>query len=196
MKTLLPLFLAASAVMGRVCKPRHLHTSKAIDVPVNSREDAISISTTIPRAGVSSVPELHQSAPAHEDDNSPAIPSAAPPPTLATFVTPSTPSETSDPETGSGSESDSESQPGSGSSVELGGESVSGTSTFYGGNLAGGNCMFSTYTLPSGIFGTAFSGQPWDNAANCGACIEITGPTGTIKAMVSTFTISRKNKEH
>jgi len=196
MKYLLPLLLATSAVMGRVCKPRHLHTSKAIDVPVNSREDAISISTTIPRASASSVPKSHQSAPAHEDDISSTILLTAPPTTLATFVTPSTPSETSEPETGSGSESDSQSQPGSGSSVELGGESVSGTSTFYGGNLAGGNCMFSTYTLPSGIFGTAFSGQPWDNAANCGACVEITGPTGTIKAMVNTFTISRRNKEH
>jgi hypothetical protein len=54
--------------------------------------------------------------------------------------------------------------------------------------------MFSTYTLPSGILGTAFSGQKWDNSANCGACIEVTGPSGTIKAMVrpSTLILSTK----
>jgi hypothetical protein len=63
--------------------------------------------------------------------------------------------------------------------------SVSGSSTFYGGNLSGGNCMFTTYTLPAGIMGTAFSGQKWDNSANCGACVEVTGPSGTVKAMVS-----------
>src|SRR6478609_6773440 len=61
------------------------------------------------------------------------------------------------------------------------GTSVSGSSTFYGGNLSGGNCMFTTYTLPAGIMGTAFSGQKWDSAANCGACIEVTGPSGTVK---------------
>ncbi|KAJ4125390.1 hypothetical protein NW768_009007 [Fusarium equiseti] len=64
------------------------------------------------------------------------------------------------------------------------GASVSGSSTFYGGNLSGGNCMFTTYTLPAGIMGTAFSGQKWDSAANCGACIEVTGPSGTVKAMI------------
>ncbi|KAK2928928.1 RlpA-like domain superfamily [Fusarium oxysporum f. sp. vasinfectum] len=86
----------------------------------------------------------------------------------------SSPVETSTPSTGSSSKS-----------TPLGdGASVSGSSTFYGGNLAGGNCMFSTYTLPSGILGTAFSGQKWDNSANCGACIEVTGPSGTIKAMI------------
>ncbi|RSH83336.1 uncharacterized protein EHS24_007014 [Apiotrichum porosum] len=64
--------------------------------------------------------------------------------------------------------------------------SYSGTSTFYGGNLNGGACSFTTLsTLPSGIYGTAYSGAVWDNAAECGACIEVTGPTGaTIKAMV------------
>jgi hypothetical protein len=45
--------------------------------------------------------------------------------------------------------------------------------------------MFSTYTLPSNIYGTAYSGAVWDDAAKCGACIEVTGPSGTIKAMVS-----------
>ncbi|KAI1342514.1 RlpA-like double-psi beta-barrel-protein domain-containing protein-containing protein [Xylariaceae sp. FL0016] len=63
---------------------------------------------------------------------------------------------------------------------------VTGTSTFYGGNLNGGMCSFSTYaSLPSGIYGTAFSGSAWDTAAHCGACIEVTGPNGnSITAMI------------
>ncbi|KAJ9142916.1 Rare lipoprotein A [Pleurostoma richardsiae] len=62
---------------------------------------------------------------------------------------------------------------------------VSGESTFYGGNLAGGMCSFSTYTLPAGLYGTAFSGSAWDSAANCGACVKVTGPNGnSITAMI------------
>jgi len=64
--------------------------------------------------------------------------------------------------------------------------SNSGQATYYGGNISGGTCSFSTYSLPSGIFGTALSDSNWDNAGNCGACIEVTGPSGnSIKAMVS-----------
>ncbi|CEJ60291.1 Putative Extracellular cellulase CelA/allergen Asp F7-like [Penicillium brasilianum] len=63
--------------------------------------------------------------------------------------------------------------------------STSGEATFYGGNVAGGTCSYSGYTLPSGLFGTAFSGAAWDNAAECGACVAVTGPNGnTIKAMI------------
>jgi hypothetical protein len=61
----------------------------------------------------------------------------------------------------------------------------SGEATFYGGNVAGGTCSFSGYTIPSNLFGTAFSGAVWDNAAQCGSCVAVTGPNGkTIKAMV------------
>jgi expansin len=68
-------------------------------------------------------------------------------------------------------------------SPSLGGP-YSGQATFYGGNM-GGACSFSTYTLPSGIFGTALSSTNWDNSGNCGACISVTGPNGnSIKAMV------------
>ena len=71
------------------------------------------------------------------------------------------------------------------SSTALSG-SNSGQATYYGGNISGGTCSFSTYSLPSGIFGTALSDSNWDNAGNCGACIEVTGPSGnSIKAMVS-----------
>ncbi|KAI1300286.1 carbohydrate-binding module family 63 protein [Xylaria venustula] len=61
---------------------------------------------------------------------------------------------------------------------------VTGTSTFYGGNLNGGDCSFTTYTLPSGIYGTAFSGSAWDSAANCGACLEVTANGKSIIAMI------------
>ncbi|XRM46938.1 hypothetical protein ABZX51_009955 [Aspergillus tubingensis] len=61
----------------------------------------------------------------------------------------------------------------------------SGEATFYGGNVSGGTCSFTDYTIPSGLFGTALSSQRWDNAAECGSCVEVTGPSGTkIKAMV------------
>ncbi|OQD80173.1 hypothetical protein PENANT_c038G09395 [Penicillium antarcticum] len=61
----------------------------------------------------------------------------------------------------------------------------SGSATFYGGNVSGGTCSFSSYTLPSTLFGTALSADRWDDAANCGSCVSVTGPNGkTIKAMV------------
>jgi hypothetical protein len=63
--------------------------------------------------------------------------------------------------------------------------SLSGEATYYGGNVAGGACSFSTYTLPSGIYGTALSDSNWDNSGECGACITVTGPSGnSITAMV------------
>lgn len=66
---------------------------------------------------------------------------------------------------------------------------ITGESTFYGGNLNGGACSFSTYTLPSGLYGTAYSGQTWSAAAHCGQCVEVTGPSGnSITAMVSLMT--------
>ncbi|KAI0911651.1 hypothetical protein F4823DRAFT_279927 [Ustulina deusta] len=62
---------------------------------------------------------------------------------------------------------------------------VTGTSTFYGGNLNGGTCSFTTYTLPSGIYGTAFSGSAWNSAAHCGQCLEVTANGKSITVMVS-----------
>ncbi|CAG8124873.1 unnamed protein product [Penicillium nalgiovense] len=60
-----------------------------------------------------------------------------------------------------------------------------GKATFYGGNVGGGTCSFSGYTLPSHLFGTALSLQRWDDAANCGACVSVTGPKGnSVKAMI------------
>ncbi|EEU36558.1 uncharacterized protein NECHADRAFT_42444 [Fusarium vanettenii 77-13-4] len=68
---------------------------------------------------------------------------------------------------------------------DLSSEVVKGTSTHYGGNLNGGTCSFVSYSLPAGIYGTAFSGSNWNLAGNCGACIEVTGPNGKkIKTMI------------
>ncbi|KAF8850598.1 hypothetical protein BDZ45DRAFT_632785 [Acephala macrosclerotiorum] len=70
-------------------------------------------------------------------------------------------------------------------SASLSKRSLSGQATYYGGNVAGGACSFSTYTLPSGIFGTALSDSNWDTSANCGACVSVTGPSGnSITAMI------------
>ncbi|KAF2219271.1 RlpA-like double-psi beta-barrel-protein domain-containing protein-containing protein [Elsinoe ampelina] len=64
-------------------------------------------------------------------------------------------------------------------------QSSSARGTFYGGNLQGGTCSFSTYTLPSGVYGTALSGASWASSGNCGGCVAVTGPNGkTITAMI------------
>ena len=78
----------------------------------------------------------------------------------------------------------------SSSSPALGGSNA-GQATFYGGNLNGGTCSFTTMSsLPAGVYGTALSIQNWDSAANCGACVSVTGPSGNkITAMVSFFSI-------
>lgn len=62
---------------------------------------------------------------------------------------------------------------------------VTGEATFYGGNVAGGTCSFTGYSLPASLFGTALSGSNWDTASNCGACVNVQGPSGnTITAMI------------
>jgi len=62
---------------------------------------------------------------------------------------------------------------------------ITSIATHYRGDLVGGNCMFSSYTLPPGIYGTAIAEPSWNSAALCGACLRVTGPSGNvIKAMV------------
>lgn len=70
---------------------------------------------------------------------------------------------------------------------------TSGTATFYGGNLSGGTCSFTTLSsIPNSLYGTAYSGSAWNSGAECGACVEVTGPNGNIiTAMVSNLEISR-----
>lgn len=67
---------------------------------------------------------------------------------------------------------------------------LSGQATFYGGNVQGGMCSFSTYTLPSGIYGTALSDSNWAGSEACGGCISIKGPSGnSITAMVFPYAV-------
>ncbi|THV49753.1 hypothetical protein BGAL_0180g00010 [Botrytis galanthina] len=68
----------------------------------------------------------------------------------------------------------------------MGKRALSGLATTYGGNTQGGACSFSTYTLPSNIFGTAVSDFNWATAAECGRCVSVTGPSGnSITAMIT-----------
>ncbi|KAK0936889.1 hypothetical protein LTR29_011568 [Friedmanniomyces endolithicus] len=62
--------------------------------------------------------------------------------------------------------------------------SLSGQATFYGGNVHGGTCSFSTYTLPSGLYGTALSDSNWNDAGNCGGCVAVNYGGKTITAMI------------
>jgi hypothetical protein len=98
---------------------------------------------------------------------------AAPASTEQATTTQSTVKATSTSSTSSSSSSDSTSQ-------------NAGKATFYSGDMTGGTCSFTGYTLPSHLTGTALSLSRWDDAANCGRCVSVTGPSGTtIKAMVS-----------
>ncbi|KIY43622.1 Non-catalytic module family EXPN protein, partial [Fistulina hepatica ATCC 64428] len=61
--------------------------------------------------------------------------------------------------------------------------SRSGIATFYGGNWDGGACLFTDY--PQGSWnGTAISSTQWFGSAACGACLEVTGSSGTVTVMV------------
>ncbi|KAL2839936.1 RlpA-like double-psi beta-barrel-protein domain-containing protein-containing protein [Aspergillus pseudoustus] len=75
--------------------------------------------------------------------------------------------------------------PAASSSTSSSSAATTGEATFYGGNVSGGTCSFTDYTLPSDLSGVAFSGEAWDDAANCGRCVTVTGPSGnSIKAMI------------
>ncbi|KAK7432305.1 hypothetical protein QQZ08_001252 [Neonectria magnoliae] len=190
MKFLLPVLLAVPAVMGRACKIRHSHSS-AVSVPIYTPV----VGTTVTESSAAAVQT--QDAEYLVDDASTVISVSSPQTTLATavvvsssstsaaaaIVAPSSSTSAAAAASSSAASSSDDNKSSSGSK-ELTSEAVTGSSTFYGGNLSGGNCMFTDYTIPSGLYGTAFSGQIWDNAAHCGACIEITGPTGTITAMI------------
>lgn len=61
---------------------------------------------------------------------------------------------------------------------------LSGEATYYGGNVHGGTCSFSTYSLPSGLYGTALSDSNWDTAGNCGGCVKVNHGGKSITAMI------------
>ncbi|KAH7159648.1 RlpA-like double-psi beta-barrel-protein domain-containing protein-containing protein [Dactylonectria estremocensis] len=180
MKFIAPVLFALPAVMGRACKIRHSHSSAAATA-VSTAQAAITTAVAV-QSSVVAEPETES---AVQEEQTTVISVAEPQTTLATAVIVSSSSSTSAAAAASSSAaSDDSSSDDSSSTGDLTTEEVSGSSTFYGGNLSGGNCMFTTYTLPSSIYGTAFSGQIWDSAAHCGACIEVTGPSGTITAMI------------
>ncbi|TAQ84433.1 hypothetical protein B7494_g7241 [Chlorociboria aeruginascens] len=57
------------------------------------------------------------------------------------------------------------------SGAVLGKRSLSGEATFYGGNVAGGTCSFSTYAVPSGLYGpagNAITAMIVDECPGCG----------------------------
>ncbi|KAH7143657.1 RlpA-like double-psi beta-barrel-protein domain-containing protein-containing protein [Dactylonectria macrodidyma] len=174
MKFIAPVLFAIPAVMGRACKIRHSHSSTVATV-VSTAEAAITTAVAV-QSSVAAEPETES---AVQEEQTTVISVAEPQTTLATAVIVSSSSSSSSAAAASSSAASDDSSTG-----DLSTEEVSGSSTFYGGNLSGGNCMFTTYTLPSSIYGTAFSGEIWDNAAHCGACIEVTGPSGTITAMI------------
>ncbi|ORY88014.1 RlpA-like double-psi beta-barrel-protein domain-containing protein-containing protein [Leucosporidium creatinivorum] len=59
---------------------------------------------------------------------------------------------------------------------------LKGQATWYGNDGSGGAC-----SLPgrsSDLKFAAFSGAKWDNSANCGACVRVTGPNGVIDVQI------------
>lgn len=160
MKFLLAALMAAPAVMGRACRPR---------------PSALSSVTTTSTTNAAVVP-------VKTADQETTTTAAQSTPTPAIVVSESSTSAAV--ASSSASKTVDDESTATDSSTSLGTGTYSGTSTFYGGNLSGGNCMFNNYTLPSGLYGTAYSGAVWNNAAKCGACIEVTGPTHTITAMI------------
>ncbi|QRV84699.1 expansin-yoaJ [Ceratobasidium sp. AG-Ba] len=60
----------------------------------------------------------------------------------------------------------------------------SSIATTYGGNWPGGMCSFSDYPHV-GLNGVALGKEQWFGAAGCGACIKITGASGSVIAMVN-----------
>ncbi|KAL1740706.1 Non-catalytic module family EXPN protein [Schizophyllum fasciatum] len=61
--------------------------------------------------------------------------------------------------------------------------SRSGTATTYGGNWKGGACSFADYDQGS-FAGVAIGSSEWFGSASCGACLSVTGASGTATVMV------------
>ncbi|TRM64521.1 Non-catalytic module family EXPN protein [Schizophyllum amplum] len=62
--------------------------------------------------------------------------------------------------------------------------SRAGSATTYGGNWSGGACLFSDYDQGS-FAGVAIGGaSDWYGSASCGACLSVTGATGSATVMV------------
>ncbi|KAI5458610.1 RlpA-like double-psi beta-barrel-protein domain-containing protein-containing protein [Mariannaea sp. PMI_226] len=181
--SLTTVLLAVPAVMGRACRARHAH--------VHGHHSSTRVASVTSEASATVLP-ISMPSPVLADGSTKGKTTIAKGPVPKTTLTTAivvAPTKHSSSVAAASSAAPSKtvvknpSSTGS-SSTPLGTTTYSGTSTFYGGNLAGGNCGFTTYKLPASIFGTAYSGAVWNNAAMCGACVEVTGPSGTIKAMI------------
>ena len=62
---------------------------------------------------------------------------------------------------------------------------IRGQAMLTGQNTAGGTCSFSNYTLPREIYGVGIGGGNWASGNKCGTCLEVFGPGGSAKVMVS-----------
>ncbi|KAK0611050.1 RlpA-like double-psi beta-barrel-protein domain-containing protein-containing protein [Immersiella caudata] len=62
---------------------------------------------------------------------------------------------------------------------------IRGDATFTGNNLNGGTCSFVNYTLPAGVSGVGIGPPNWANGTKCGACLQVNGPRGSVKVMVT-----------
>ncbi|POW19911.1 hypothetical protein PSHT_04026 [Puccinia striiformis] len=47
------------------------------------------------------------------------------------------------------------------------------------------NCAFTKWPQPSGFGAVAVASNQWNSSQNCGACLEVTGPGGVFKAIIS-----------
>lgn len=169
-----------SAPVTETQTPVQIETSKSVGyVAAIPSSVAPTTEASIPGTTEISVPETTQAAVAITTSSSQAPVIHAANLTTSSVVEETTTSQT----TAAQSTTVAQAIKASSSSSSSGGSS--GEATFYGGNVAGGTCSFSGYTLPSNLFGTAFSGAVWDNASKCGSCVAVTGPNGkTIKAMI------------
>ncbi|KAG2416135.1 hypothetical protein HFD88_007327 [Aspergillus terreus] len=164
------------STLTSVSVPMETPTTAATVAPTESPVDAIETSVSV---GLPSSSSTSTSATVHQKVIVPAEPTttvALQSTTAAAVVQQST--------TTAAAPSASTSASSSSSSTSKS-ETYSGKATFYGGNVSGGTCSFTGYTLPSGLFGTAYSGAQWNDASQCGACVQVTGPSGnSIKAMI------------
>lgn len=171
------------STLTSVSVPMETPTTGANVAPTESPVDAIETSVSVglpPSSSTSTSATVHQKVIVPAESTT----TVAPQPTTAAVVVST--SQAQQPTTTAAAPSASTSASSSSSSTSKS-ETYSGKATFYGGNVSGGTCSFTGYTLPSGLFGTAYSGAQWNDAAQCGACVQVTGPSGnSIKAMVRT----------
>ncbi|KAK0648882.1 RlpA-like double-psi beta-barrel-protein domain-containing protein-containing protein [Cercophora newfieldiana] len=62
---------------------------------------------------------------------------------------------------------------------------IRGDATFTGSNVNGGTCSFVNYTLPAGVSGVGIGPPNWANGTKCGACLQVNGPRGSVKVMIT-----------